>query len=415
MIGIYLEALSNKIITGQGLIVVKASLKSQWQKEVSKFSNFTSNILQTYSDRCSKYVTKIKKLETKIKSLPKMSKERAEFVKLINNHKEDADKYFYEQFENADLLIANYETLLDEKVLNKLIAKKIEYIGCDELQYVKSHTAERSKALYKLSDAKLKVGATATPITKDPRDIYGLYKFINPELLGTYSKFSNNYIKFAGYGRINGFRNMDDLKSKIKNSIFVKTKEEVSTYLPSLAVYQKCCNMTPKQLEKYQEILLELDELNKEDFKIRSKCKSEAEALLNQELQKIGGKIMALQTFSQELADTPSLLLESESEMSKQYAVDVKHSPKLDLCIEMVNEILQSGEKVVIFSKFERMQGILTKAINKLDKTVNIAYINGSLDTEVRYEEAYTKFRDTPSYKVLLCSDAGAEGEVTPS
>lgn len=409
-VGVYLEAINNNIIKGQGLIIVKASLKSQWQKEVSKFSDFESSILQTYSDRCSKYVTKIKKLEKQIKALPKTDSKRVELTNEIKNIRITSDEYFYSQFDNCDLLIANYETLSDEKVLDKLLSKNIEFIAADEIHYVKSKDAERSKALCKLSDAKLKIGATATPITKDPRDIFGIYKFINPDVLGGYTNFSKKYINFAGFGRINGFKNMDDLKLKIRNNIFVKTKKDVSSQLPGLIVYPRYCDLTPKQLEKYQEMLEELDQLNKEDFKIRSKCKTESEALLNQDLQKIGGKIMALQTFSQELADTPLLLLESESEMSKEYAVDVKHNPKLDMCLELIDEILQSGEKVIVFSKFQRMQSILTTAINKLDKNIKIAYVNGSLSSEVRYEEAYTKFKEDPEYKILLCSDAGAEG-----
>ena len=409
-IGIYLEAKERNIVEGQGIIVVKASLKAQWQKEIGKFSDFEAKILQTYSDRCSSYLTKIRKLDKQIKALGKTDAKRKDLTLRIKDLQEQCDQYFLEQFENCDLMVANYETLLDEKVMERLLAKKIECVICDEIHYAKSKDAERSKALYKLADAKLKIGATATPITKDPRDIFGIYKFINPDLLGTYTNFSRFYINFAGYGRINGFKNMDTLKDKIRNNIFVKTKKDVASQLPSLVVYQKYCDLTTKQLEVYQGMLTELDELNEQDFKIRSKCKSETEVLLNEELQKIGGKIMALQTFSQELADTPLLLLESDSEMSKQYAADPKHSPKLDLCMELVDEILQSNEKVIIFSKFERMQDILTKAINKIDKTAKIAYVNGSLSAETRYEEAYTKFRDNPEYKVLLCSDAGAEG-----
>ena len=409
-VGVYLEAINNNIIKGQGLIIVKASLKSQWKKEVSKFSNFEASILQTYSEKCSRYLTKGKKLKKQIEKLKSTDAKRKDLVLQIKDIELEANEHFNSQFEGTDLLIANYETLLDEKVLDRLLAKNIEFIAADEIHYVKSKDAERSKALCKLAGAKLKIGATATPITKDPRDIYGIYNFIDPEVLGGYSNFSKKYINFAGFGRINGFKNMEDLKDKIKNNIFVKTKEDVSSQLPSLMVYPRYCDLSPKQLETYQGMLEELDQLNKEDFQIRSNCKSESEALLNEELQKIGGKIMALQTFSQELADTPLLLLESESEMSKQYAVDVKHNPKLDLCVELLDEILQSGEKVIVFSKFQRMQGILTSAINKLDKSIKIAYVNGSLSSEVRYEEAYTKFKENLEYKVLLCSDAGAEG-----
>lgn len=167
--------------------------------------------------------------------------------------------------------------------------------------------------------------------------------------------------------------------------------------------------------------MAELDELNKKDFSIRNKCKSEKEALLNPELQQINGKIMALQTFAQEISDSPLLLLNSESEYSKSHAegLDMNSNAKLDTCLELIEEIIDSGEKVCIFSKFERMQKILTDAINnkfnKKKDLVGIAYINGSLSSEERYTEAYTKFRDNDYYKVLLLSDAGAEGGFMPS
>ena len=420
-IGIYLEALTRGIVSGQGLIVVKASLKSQWKKEVSKFSDLEANIIQTYADRCSKWTSKMKKLENKIKKLPVTSEDRKNLAEELKALKEEADIHFNSQFDNGDLLIANYETLLDEKVLERLIAKKLECVICDEIHYAKTHTAERSKALYKLTDAKIKIGATATPITKDPRDVYGIFKFIKPDIFGKVGEFQKKYIQFAGYGRINGFKNMDTLKEKISNNIFLKTKEEVASQLPSLIVSQKYCELNSDIILRTEEMLQELEELNNEDFNIRRKCKSEAEALLNEELQKIQGKIMALQTFCQEICNSPLLLAESDSEMSRKYAegIDMKHNAKMDLCLELVDEILESGEKVIIFSKFERMQGILTDAINKKynskKENVKIAYVNGSISGEARYEEAYTKFKENDDYKILLCSDAGAEGRFMPS
>lgn len=359
-------------------------------------------------------MTKINKLEKKLKSLKATDKNRKDITEQIKSLTKEADEHFYKQFEGTDLLIANYETLLDDKVLDKIISKKIECVICDEIHYAKSKDAERSKALYKLTDAKIKIGATATPITKDPRDVFGIYQFVNPDLLGTYKNFERMHIQYAGYGRISGFKNMDKLKNKIRDFIFVKTKSEVAKQLPSLSVLQKYCDLTPLQQDMHNTILNELDKLNQQDFEIRRKCKSEFEALSNEDLQIIGGKIMALQTFAQELADTPILLLESESEMSKQYIADPGESPKLDLCMELIDEILESGEKVIIFSKYERMQPILTNAINKKynkkKENIGISYVNGSLSGDARYEEAYTKFKENPHYKILLCSDAGAEG-----
>lgn len=411
MIGSYLECKDRDIINGPGMIVVKASLKSQWKKEIEKFSDLSANIILTYSDCVSSYVNRIKARQTKLSKLDPL-KDLTAREKIANEIKEltiQAEKIFSAQFDNYDLFVVNYETLNDDKVREQLKKRGIDFIGADEIHYCKSKDADRSKSLYEFNEATIKIGATATPITKDPRDVFGIYKFVNPDIFSSYTNFTKLYIKYAGFGRISEFRNIDNLKDKIRNNIFVKTKRDVSGQLPKLAVRQKYCDLTNEQQEVYDRILCDLDALKEQDFKIRSKCKSETEAELNSELQKISMKILALQTFGQELADSPVLLSSSDSEMAKSYTCKPT-SPKLELCAEMVDEILQSGEKVIIFSRYERMQSILTDRISKIDKSIKIAYVNGSLSSERRYEEAYTKFKEDPEYKVLLCSDAGAEG-----
>lgn len=409
-VGIYLEAKERGLINGQGLIVVKASLKSQWKKEVSKFSNYNAEIIQTYADRCSKYIKKQKKIKSLLSKANKEEKENLEMqLKAINK---ECEEHFLSQFNNSDLLIANYETLVDKKVLQALKDKKLECVLCDEIHYVKTHTNDRSKALYNFNDAKIKIGATATPITKDPLDVFGIYKFIKPDLFNKVSDFNRMYIRYAGFGKICGFKNLDKLKNKISNNIFVKTKEEVASQLPKLKIIPISINVNSGIVNRTNEILEEIDELNTQSFNIRKKCKSESEVLLNEDLKAIDAKILALQTFAQEIVDSPLLLTNSESDMSKQYAegLNLKKNEKLEICLEKVKEIIDSNEKVIIFSRYERMQSILADAIKKMDKSIKIAFVNGKLSSEKRYEEAYDKFKDNSEYKVLLCSDAGAEG-----
>lgn len=415
MIGSYLEAINNNIINGQGLIIVKASLKEQWKKEVSKFSELSANILRTYSDICSSYKNKINKLKKQLDKLPITDKENRSLLKAeIKSIEEKSIKTFNSQFDKQyDLLIANFETLSsDEKVLNKLKEMNINFIAIDEIQYCKNHKSKRSKAIYELNNAKFKIGATATPITKNPLDIYGIFKFINPDILDTESKFNSRFVKYAGYGRINGFKNMDKLRNLISNNILVKTKYEIADQLPALQVIPINFDLNEDQLIMNEKIMQEIEELNNNDFIIRNKCKSEQEARLNSELQEISGKIMALQTFAQELTDSPLLLATSESDYSKSHAQDINlnSNPKLDICLELINQIIDSGEKVCIFSKFERMQKILTDAINKNFKDIGICYVNGSLNSEQRYDEVYNKFKNNDYYKILLLSEAGAEG-----
>ena len=80
--------------------------------------------------------------------------------------------------------------------------------------------------------------------------------------------------------------------------------------------------------------------------------------------------------------------------------------------MNLVEEIIESGEKVCIFSKFRRMQDVITNRVREMKsiKDVGIAYVNGGISGQDRYNEVYNKFKDMDNYKILLCSDSGAEG-----
>ena len=290
---------------------------------------------------------------------------------------------------------------------------KLDFIAADEVHSIKAYKAERSKALYEFGEAKVKIGATATPIQKDYKDIYGLFKFIKPDLWPSFSRFAGMYIKYVGRGIEAGFKNIDQLRTKISPYLFIKTKEEISSQLPTLNVLQRYCNLDEKIIQKTQSILDEISELHEQERAIIAKCPTEQARENNPDLKQVEAKIMALQTFAQELADEPELLLLSESEMSKQYYVKAKENAKMNLLISLVEEIIDSGEKVCIFSRFERIQQIIAENLSHIkynNKAINFASINGSMNDEQRFNEVYTKFRDTDDYKVLISSDAGSTG-----
>ena len=400
----YLEALHKNIINGPGLIVVKASLKYQWKQEVSKFSDLKATVIQTYSELTSNITNRIKVRESK----KEKTKELKEEIKQL---KKERSQLFKNQFKNYDLYICNYETLLDTEVSKELLAMNLEFIAADEIQYAKSDTSKRNKALAKFGNAKMTIVATATPVQNNPLDIYGLFKFIQPELFPKKTNFSSLYLKYGGYGRVIGAKNTRQLHDKIKPYMITKKKEEVAKQLPQLVVNQLYCEFELEQLEMSNKLLDELAEM-KRKLEALDKRLSPAEALHNEERAKLDAGIMARQAFAQELANSELLLSESESEMAKQYITGCKKNHKLDLLMNLVEEIIESGEKVIVFSKYKRMQDVITNRIKELKslKDVKIAYVNGSISGDDRYNEVYTKFRDNNAYKILLCSDAGAEG-----
>lgn len=418
-LGLFTEAKARGIVEGQGVIVVKASLKTQWAKETEKFTHFKPVVIQTSKDITNSTRQKIARREAHIKRLSKIEG-NDELIKSLEAQiidlQKEAKELFKAQFRYADLLIMNYETLNDVKVRAELHRIKPQFMFVDEIHYAKGADTDRSKSLCEFADTKVKAGATATPILRDPRDIYGIFKFINPTVFPKESDFGRIFLKWAGRGRVSGAKNEKLLNQKISPFMIVKTKEEVSKQLPSLVVMQRYCDLEPAQLEMTERLKEEMDELKKKEDSIRASLQSDAEAENHPEIMKLEGQILARQTFAQELTDSEELLKQSKSEMAKNY-VTGSNDNKMDLLMELLEEIFESGEKACIFSRFSRMQDIITARIQKesrrsgsIFKGIKIAYVNGTMDDKKRYEEVYTKFSDSDDYKILIMSDAGAEG-----
>lgn len=419
LIAIYADAIKQKKITGPGLIVVKASLKVQWKKEVEKFTDLRAVILDTEKAKTSSISAKIRRTQKKIDSLLKEKSHEAdvkiaELTAQIETLQKQATTLFRSQFENADLYIANYETLNDTAVRKELHRRKIQYMACDEIQYIKNDRAARSKSVCEFSDVKMRFGASATPIQKNPLDAYSIMKFLEPTLFPKKGQFEQRYIRYSGYGIIAGSKNEEELNNKLSNFMIVKTHEDADSCLPSVVPITRYCEMDPKQVRMTEQLLEEIKALKEEEQEILKKYTNPEQGKQNERVKIIDANIVARQTFAQELADSEMLLESSDSEMAHNYITGSK-SAKLEMLIDLLEEILATGEKVCIFSKYKRMQDILTARIREEAKhnpdfNTGIAYINGSLSAEQRYTESHTKFQDSNDYQILIMSDAGAEG-----
>ena len=362
--------LKNKVTDKPAIICTKSSLKYQWTKEISKFSSLKTKVIDTPSK---------------------------------------AKKKFDSQFEDVDLLVLNYETLKNERVYEKIKEIEVESIFLDEVHYIgSSHKKAKAKALYKLNDLKIKIGFTATPITRDPTNLFTIFNMIDPDLFKTYGKFSNNYIKYVSYGIVGGVKNLDHLKNKIAPYCFIKTNKDIGNQLPDLVVNEIHCEMTKEMQKTNVKIFEKLEELKSKAKKIENK-EDDKTLDSNEEYQKIKAQILAHQTFAQELIDDPRLLDMSDSTLLKNYICKDKESPKLNVLLETVENILNTNAKVCIFTKFERMQSILKEEIENRFNT-KCAIVNGSMSSEERFKQAYDLFQEDENYNILIATNAMTEG-----
>jgi SNF2 family DNA or RNA helicase len=370
-ITLYNELKQSNKITTPGIIVVPASLKYQWVKEVSKFSDLIAHSVDTPSK---------------------------------------AGKKFDKQFEDCDLLICNYETLKNKAVAEKLKEVNCQFIIGDEIQKINNYKSGIHKAICQFNDLEYRYGMTATPITNNPENVFGIFNFLDPNLFKTHGKFATNYIIYKGYGRVAGVKNVEHLKTQINPYIFMKTEDEISDQLPELIVTPIYCTMPNKTRKINDAIMADLKIAQDAVGRIEKEITNPKLLEKNPEYLQWTAKVMAYQTFAQELADDPRLLGMSESNMANQYNIDGLDSPKLEVLKELVEDIIDANETVCIFTKYERMQRLLINELQNKFKDIKIAHINGSMTPEERYEQAYTLFQDNDEYKVLIVTEAGNAG-----
>lgn len=371
--GVYDTLKQDGRITGKGMIVVKASLKVQWFHEIQKFTDYVPRIIKTPS-QCKK-------------------------------------GEWEEQFDDCDIYVLNYETLRNDKVRKELHKQDIEFVGCDEIHFVKDDTAKRSQALCEFNMVPYKIGATATPVQRDPRDLYGIYRFINPTLFPKKSAFESMYIRWGGFGLVLGSKNEKQLNKKISPYMILKTQEEVSKHLPDVIVSERHCQLEKAQQKLNDQLMQELDDLNKKLQKAMIGLNPK-EVEMDPEVKKLTAAVNMIHTVLQELADSEELFDMSESDTIKKYKTKADASNKLELLVDTVDEIIESGQKVAIFSRFRKMQDIFTARFKQKNcpfKDADIAYVNGAIKDEDRYDEV-EKFKNDENCKILLLSDAGAEG-----
>ena len=381
-IGIYLELLNNKKTNKPAIVCTKASLKFQWVQEISKFSNLKAREIKTPSAM---------------------------------------GKKFDEQFNNVDIFVLNYETLKNKEVCKAIKKKNPDTIIVDEIHYIGNRTAEKSKALHKFNKLKYKIGLTATPITKNPINLYSIFNFIKKDVFDKYSDFINNYIELDYYGNFKKCIDEEGLKEAIRPYTLVKDDAEIAKQLPKLQVSQIECEMTP-QIAKATKKMFEIEEELKQkiyDYSVNFKGRKE-DLFIDDTFILLNNKVMECIHFNQEIADDPYLIEKSTSKFKNEIKLSNKDCPKYNLLVSVIEDILSKNEneKICIFTKFKTMQIELAKRLEKQFTKISknesyickCALVNGDMNSQERYHQAYELFQNNDDYKFLIATDAMNEG-----
>jgi len=276
-----------------------------------------------------------------------------------------------------DLVICSYTQLRR----NVELFKETRFKCCilDEAQVIKNPDTKVSRACYSVK-CEYRIAVTGTPIENHYKDIWSIFFFLMPGLLGNRSRF-DNMIEKGGEGF--SFR----LRNQLAPFILRRTKEEVISELPDKNEMQLNCSMTDVQKKEYTRLVQEGIKRITTDDTLDT-------------LQKRSFSFFALLTRLRQVCCDPGLLPWMD--------VDPSKSAKIQLLVEKLADIYAAGHKVVIFSQFvgliERLRGVLEREFPKL----NLFILTGKTVDRAKPVEGFQSAENPAT--ILVSLKAGGTG-----
>lgn len=362
------------------LIICKKSIKSQWIEEINKFTNIGEDF----------QLIRTESLASKRKKA-------------------------YKQFNEADkaILVTNYHSFLNDTPLFE--SMNFDFVVIDEVHSVKARNGVLNNNIGSITKGKPTIFLTGTPIMSKPEDIFGIIQMVEPNYFGQWTTFSKEFLTidlYSKYGpRVVGARNLDKLRKMVQDIVIRRTEYEVSIQLPKTIISKIECTMDDVQQDMLRRINAVSDDIvNTIDELKSNKFISEDD---KEKITKLEARSKGLIAARQAATTDPRLFLRSFSKMMKQefgshVPKNYKGSNKVESIIDVVEDIMSSGDKVILFTKFRTCANLIAEDIKKQLKE-NVLLYTGAEDDEER-EKAIHFFKNTTSYNILIGTEAMAEG-----
>ena len=326
------------------IVISPSSLALNWLSEAKKFAP-----------------------ELNVKVISGASNERKETIKNL-------DKY--------DLVITSYDLLRRDIERYKEKDYNFKYIIADEAQYLKNSNTQNAKAI-KLLKAETRYALTGTPIENSLSELWSIFDFIMPGYLFKYKKFKNMYE--TPIVKQEDKNAMNKLKMLIEPFILRRTKKEVLTELPEKTITVLNNNMDKEQEKIYMTYLVKAKQEVANNININGFENSQI-------------MILAALTRLRQICCHPGLFLS-----------DYKgSSSKLIQCMDIVEDAIQSGHKILLFSGYTSMFDIIQKELETRD--IKYFKLTGSTKVNERIN-LVNEFNTNKNIKVFLISlKAGGTG-----
>ena len=258
----------------------------------------------------------------------------------------------------------------------KAVLSSFDLVIFDEIQYLKHHSSARTLACRTLQ-AKYRIGLSGTPIDGRLEEIHSIFQILKPGLFVSKQKFMERYAEYDYFGAVKGYHHIKEVSDKIAPYYLRRLKEEVLKDLPPKIFKDMHVELSDKNMKAYKDIIKKRNEITENSTAV--------ELLIR----------------ARQFLDFPEILGMHNS--SDKYAVFK----------ELVDDLVkENNQKIIVFSEYTNTLHWIMKNLETEYK--NILVIDGSVSSQER-QEIVKKFNNDDKYKIILMSDAGAEGLNLPS
>lgn len=332
------ELLARQVDIQRVLVVCPASLKSQWRSEISRFSDRTSQVVLGGADeRVAQY---------------------------------ENDTFF---------TICNYEQILrDHPTIERI---QWDLIILDEGQRIKNWESKTSRLIQSLK-SRFALVLSGTPLENRLEELYTVVKFIDDQRLGPVYRFFHRHRIVDDRGRVEGYKNLDELREKLKPILLRRTRALVMRDLP----------------ERSTEIV-----------RIRP---TEEQQFMNNEYVARAAQIVHKKFLTEmDLLRLQKYLLMARMACNSTYLVD-KEAPGYSSKLDRLNELLEqlaaeSDRKIVLFSEWTTMLGLIEPLLER--NGLQFVRLDGKVPQKKRQALVH-QFQNDSDCRAIIMSNAGSTG-----
>lgn len=279
----------------------------------------------------------------------------------------------------SDVIITSY-TLL-QKDIETYSQMSFSYAILDEAQHIKNRSTRNAKSV-KMIQAAHRLILTGTPIENSLDELWSLMDFLMPSFLSTYDRFVENYVRVSGDQQL---QNIEYLRKKVSPFILRRMKSDVLHDLPPVSEIVYHCQLSNTQMELYKSYAASArDELTK--------------LVARDGFDKVQIHVLATLTRLKQICCHPAIFAKEKAELGD--------SSKYDMLLELLQTLVESKHKTVIFSQYTRMLQIMREDFEQ--RGIPFSYLDGSTKNRLEIVKEFNENSKIPVFLVSL--KAGGTG-----